>query len=114
MHSLARAQSRGLQRLVMTKISPRLEQFYNTSGHTITVPLNVSIKPGISPQIRNDSIQRVRNLSTNQESVEFIPISGTLHCEVPLSRLQELEAMPQVEWIDLEKERPVAELLDSK
>ena len=96
----------------MSKLSPRLQEVLESFALSTWVPLNVSIKRDISHQARDRSIDQVRQLCTSQEDLEFIPISGTLHCELPLSKIAELAKMPLVEWVDLEKQRPLEELLD--
>jgi hypothetical protein len=81
-------------------------------GGVTVVPLNISIRRDISSKARDTSIKQVGDLCTQKQNLEFIPVSGTVHCELPVARLNELAALPEVEWIDIEKEVPIEQLLD--
>lgn len=93
-----------------TKLSDRLKNLVRVASDGEVVSLTVMLKPGASQQVVTESLERVRVLGGSK--VAFIPITGTVHCDLQASQASALCEMNAVEHVDLESRAPIEELTD--
>jgi hypothetical protein len=56
----------------------------------------------------------VRKIESRMQGAEYLSISGTVHGQIPLNVVASVSDLPEVEWIDVEKEVPIEELIDPR
>lgn len=94
------------------KISPRLDGLLRLASKEREVALNLLMKQGMSPSQISKAMELIRGVAITPTDVEFIPITSSMHCRVPLSQLDSIVKMSDVESIDIERDVPIEELLD--
>jgi hypothetical protein len=102
---LRRTESSGT---MMSKLSERLEAMVHQDGEQ-TAPVQVRLRAGLNNRERTNV---VRKLQTRIPGAEYLKISGTVHGQVRLNAVERVSELPEVEWIDVEKEVPIEELID--
>jgi hypothetical protein len=90
------------------KLSERLEEMVSRGGER-TAPVKVRLRAGLSEkQVKN----AVRKLASRLGGAEYLSISGTVHGRMALDAAASVSGLPEVEWIDVEKEVPLEDLID--
>lgn len=90
------------------KISDRLRALVNGDERR-SAPVVVRLSADLSGNALKSA---VHDLTTRIDGAEYLSISGTVHGQVPLNDVPQVSELPGVEWIDLEKEVPIDELID--
>jgi hypothetical protein len=90
------------------KMSDRLQAMVDEDAER-TAPVKVRLRAGlIGKELKN----AVREIESRIEGAEYLSISGTVHGQLPLNSVESVSELPEVEWIDVEKEVPIEELID--
>ncbi len=92
----------------MEKLSERLLNLIESASAKVA-PIKVRLKAGLSPQQLKSAVKKVESALNKPE---YLSISGTVHGNISLGQLAKVSAMPEVEYIDVEKEVPINELID--
>jgi hypothetical protein len=92
------------------KLSDRLQALVDRDSEG-TAPVKVRLRAGLSGrQLKN----AVRKIESRLDGAEYLSISGTVHGEIPLRAVASVSAFQEVEWMDVEKEVPIEELIDPR
>jgi hypothetical protein len=97
-----------LEREVSGKISERLQEVVNR-GSVSDVPVKIRLKADLTPR---RLLSTLKKIGSHVSDVEHLAISGTVHGRLALSGVTFVSGVPDVEWIDLEGEVPIEELID--
>jgi len=92
------------------KLSDRLAALADTrprGSAPVTVRLRADLSAG---EVRG----AVRELGLRIDGAEYLSISGTVHGQLSLGTLGDVAALPEVEWVDLERSAAVEELIDPR
>ncbi len=93
-----------------SKLSDRLQALLNTDSER-TAPVMVLLRADLSgTKLKN----AVRKIESHLDGAEHLSISGTVHGQMPLREVARVSKLPEVEWIDVEKEAPIEELIDPR
>lgn len=92
------------------KLSDRLRTMLDQDGGR-TAPVKVRLRADLSAKRLKEA---VREIGSRVSGAEYLSISGTLHGQIPLHAVASVSSLPEVEWIDLEKEVPIEELIDPR
>jgi hypothetical protein len=90
------------------KLSDRLQALVNQDSER-TAPVQVRLRADLSGKKVKNAVRKIESQITG---AEYLSISGTVHGQIPLSEVARVSDLPEVEWIDLEKEVPIEELID--
>ncbi len=97
--------------LAMTdKISSRLSRLIEVGQDDEPVDLSVLMERNLPEQTIKASVEKLEQLGGVK--IEYVPISGTLHCRVRLGQAKSVEQLDGVEQVDIESTAPIEELLD--
>jgi len=94
----------------VSKLSDRLQTLVNQDSER-TAPVKVRLQADLSGKKLKSA---VRKIESHIIGAEYLSISGTVHGQMPLSAVARLSALPEVEWIDVEKEVPMKDLIDPR
>ena len=93
-----------------SKVSGRLQALVNEDSTRIA-PVKVRLRA----DLRGKKLENaVRKIECHLGGAEYLPISGTVHGQMPLKAVANLSDLPEVEWIDVEKEVTIEELIDPR
>ncbi|MCI0458950.1 MAG: hypothetical protein L0Z62_18485 [Gemmataceae bacterium] len=90
------------------KLSDRPQAMIDQNGERIA-PVKVRLRADLRGQKLKNA---VRKIESRIDGAEYLSISGTVHGQIPLKAVASVSALPEVEWIDVEKEVPIEELID--
>lgn len=93
-----------------SKISQRLQQRIEVGNNDEDVALTVLLKSSLPQQIVENAMLQLQDLGA--VGVQYIPISGTLHCQAPMKAASEVSTFDAVEYIDIESTADIEDLLD--
>ena len=91
-----------------SKLSDRLQDLVNQDSER-TASVQVRLRADLNGKKLKNA---VRKIESHIAGAEYLSISGTVHGRMPLSAVARVSDLPEVEWIDLEKEVPIEELID--
>jgi hypothetical protein len=97
-------------RIIASNLSDRLQALVDRDGKRIA-PVKVRLRADLSETTRASAVQRIKSLMTR---AEYLSISGTVHGQMPMNAIALVSDLPEVEWIDVEQEVPIEELLDTR
>jgi hypothetical protein len=92
------------------KLSDRLQAMVNQDSAR-TAPVKVRLRADLSGKRLKNA---VRKIESHIAGAEYLSISGTVHGKIPLKAVAGVSDLPEVEWIDVEKEVPIEELIDPR
>jgi hypothetical protein len=92
------------------KISDRLASLADRAPKHTRVSIQVLLARNIDAK---QLATTLNSLKQEIDAAEYVSISGTVHGRAPLERVPIIQAMPSVEWIDLESHAALEELIDS-
>jgi len=93
-----------------SKLSDRLQALLNQHSEQ-TTPVKVRLQADLSGRTLKNV---VRKIALRLTGAEYLSISGTIHGHIPLNAVAQVSQLPEVEWIDIEKEVPIDELIDPR
>jgi hypothetical protein len=92
------------------KLSDRLQAMVNQDSER-TASVKVRLRTDLSGKKLKNA---VRKIESRIDGAEYLSISGTVHGQIPLKKVVSVSDLPEVEWIDVEKEVPIEELIDPR
>ena len=91
-----------------SKMSDRLRAMVR-QARAKAAPVKVRLRAGLSGRQLTGA---VRELRSRLGGAEYLSISGTVHGTLPLDAAETVAGLPEVEWVDVEPEVPIEELID--
>jgi hypothetical protein len=91
-----------------SKMSDRLQAMVRQAGAK-TAPVKVRLRAGLSGKKLTGAVKK---LQSRLGGAEYLAISGTVHGTLPLDTAETVAGLPEVEWMDVEPEVPIEELID--
>jgi hypothetical protein len=93
-----------------SKLSDRLQALVKQDNEQ-TAPVMVLLRADLTGMKLKNA---VRKIESHLDGAEYLSISGTVHGQMPLREVARVSKLPEVEWIDVEKEAPIEELIDRR
>lgn len=91
-------------------LSKRLQRRIEVGNSDEDLALTVLLTSNLPIQLVENAMQQLRTLGA--ASVQYVPISGSLHFRVPMETAKKVKDLEGVEYVDLESASSVEELLD--
>ena len=93
------------------KVSARLSSLLATGGPNEEQLLHILLKRDLKPREVQATLNRLSQY-TDGQAPEFLARSHMAFGRIPLARVPQVAAMPEVEWLDVDREAPLENLLD--
>jgi hypothetical protein len=95
-----------------TNIAEGLQKLLTAEAPERRVRVNILLRSNLAPSESQATIEQIRRLAANAP-LDVLERSKTLTATLPLRDVARIAGLPNVFWIDLDREAPLEALLDS-